>query len=367
MEKDILRLINGLQLLSSHRLSPSLTRPEFLAAATLRLRSAMKKMGLQLAIGKLEDLYQCETSHLMFANGTLRIILHVPAFRPDSILDIHEYIPMPIPLPNHKEMYVLPTPSASLLAISETASFFRVLSIDTLKLCHQVSGLYYCNGQNYFDKRITDSCLPALFFNRPSSIQTECRFTTRPREDFVAQLDSHLFILYQATENTIELRCGNHRVSHSFQGIRKISVPSGCRVTTTSFLLDGSYSVVLDPITVTMRLTNLTQLFSPHVTEEFVHLMGTIGHIGSSSGLHIRDIVAESSRRRNIHRGFISIGTISVVLLFVVGIIIFLRYRHFQKRRRPVTPELIILPTRAEPPPPANAPARPRPRSADSE
>jgi hypothetical protein len=86
---------------------------------------------------------------------------------------------------------------ADLLAILPGKLLFWTMSHDTLHDCDCLLDLYFCHCQNMYDKRYTDDCIVALYNSDYSKVAEKCPVQVQPLEDFLVQLNSSHFILYQ--------------------------------------------------------------------------------------------------------------------------------------------------------------------------
>jgi hypothetical protein len=85
--------------LADGRLSPDFVKASMMSKALLRLENSMQREGYELGLETFDDLFRCMVSTLVWANGTLNIYVHVPAYKIDSRLRLLEHIPGPLILP----------------------------------------------------------------------------------------------------------------------------------------------------------------------------------------------------------------------------------------------------------------------------
>jgi hypothetical protein len=121
--------------LADNCLSPDFVRTSKITAALLRLKNSMQREGYELGSETFDDIYRCQTSTLVWNNGTLNIYLYILAYKIDSRLQLLENIPVPLILPEivpqlqgkgyrNTAMYV-PT-LHTILAIQTGGSAFKV-------------------------------------------------------------------------------------------------------------------------------------------------------------------------------------------------------------------------------------------------
>ena len=227
---DIARIIHGFQELAQHRLSPALVNTTTLPGSVARLEKLMKRMNHQLAIHQSEDVFKFETSHLIFSNGTLRIFVHVPAFRIGSRMKMLRYTPLPIPLPkshsSEEVKYGLAQPERGLLAISPNEMMFQTFTESQWGDCKTQLGISYCQNNNMYDKRLKDSCLVALYKQDVETIGRKCKWSLLVDKDYGQQIGPTEFLLYQHKPETVKIWCPNERTTTAiFQGLRRVVAP----------------------------------------------------------------------------------------------------------------------------------------------
>jgi hypothetical protein len=59
----------------------------------------MQREGYKLGLETFDDIYRCQTSTLVWNNGTLNIYLYIHAYKIDSRLRLLEHIPVALILP----------------------------------------------------------------------------------------------------------------------------------------------------------------------------------------------------------------------------------------------------------------------------
>jgi hypothetical protein len=181
-------------------------------------------------------------------------------------------------------------------------------------------------------------------------MRTKCRFELQPEEDYLVQIDAQVFILYQSEMAPVDLTCGltagviTKKREVRFQGVRKITVPSSCRVETRSFVFDGMQLVVIAARPIESRLMNISKWVDPDLINEIHKMTAETLHdfslIGNTKGLTVRDI-ASDLRARNVTTYWrIGLGTLFLVAIGLIAVLCLLRFRHFlkgvgRKKRKP--------------------------------
>jgi hypothetical protein len=356
-EKEIRRIISAVQLLSKNRLSPDLIQTDQLGQVVTSLKEKAAKKGLVLGISSKEDIFRVDTSHIFFANRTLRIMVHVPAHRADGLLNLYEYVPVPLPLTPTK--FVIPTPAAGLLAVSPGKLLFRTMSHDSLHDCDRLLDLYFCHRQNMYDKRYTDDCMVALYNSDYDKIGKRCPVQVQPREDFLVQLNSSHFILYQPEMGDIDKRCGGIIQTARVKGLVTVVVEPGCRVDARSYIFDGALAIYNEGYELQQRVMNFSRVLSPGLRASLEKMeeseLAELRLVGSGKGVYIRDLEREFAER---HRT--SVFTVTLLgLMGVVGLIVTClcggRILHCCKKRQETgavwfggNPPRVVLPQKRE-------------------
>jgi hypothetical protein len=103
--EDSTRILRGLNALADHRLSHDFVKTSKMTEVLLLLENSMQQEGYELGQETMDDIFRCETSHLVWDNGTLNIYSHIPAYKIDSRLQLLEHIPVPLILPEFVQQY----------------------------------------------------------------------------------------------------------------------------------------------------------------------------------------------------------------------------------------------------------------------
>ena len=323
------RVERGLNAVTSNRITPDLLKTRDTTRAIMQLSKKMREAGYSLGLGKYEDLFECTTSHIVYPNGSMNIMIHIPAYKDASKLKIMEYTGMPITLTDgEKRMHMVATPERELLAVSEDEKWFRVLSWRLLNTCKKLSGVYFCSDHNIYDRREQGSCLMSLYKKAAENVADLCLFSTATAHDYAIQLGPAQFVIYQHEEKNVRLMCNNIMEGEVvFGGAHQVIVPAGCRLFTESFVLDGSEEYAIAINTYYARPMNLSAVLEVHGfdTAGFMASMKELELVGSAVGLTIKDI-SSRYRAHRIQTG-ITIGLTTAIglVLVSVGAICFLR------------------------------------------
>lgn len=326
LQWEMQRLVTGLETLTEHHLSPQLINAKELAGGIIDLQTRMSRVGLTPLLHGIEDAYHCDTSHVMFTNGTLRVFLHIPAYQDDSLLDLYRLVPMPLVIPTdnlvHSSIdpdvpFFYPEPEPTILAVSPSHNLFRAMKEDEFALCRQIGNVHYCQNNNYYDRRLRRSCLVSMFLNEGETMVKTCKFNAKEHQDFLLQTSSNEFVLYQIEPSSVELRCAPRNYSSSaFRGIRRIIVNPGCRATSKNFIFDGAISIYMDPDQIVTHFSDL----EPHLlkvlppSHEIADLIKTLDAAGDRSAMTFEQLTSKYWTHKRSR--FISI---SVLVLLIIA------------------------------------------------
>ena len=296
IEHELMRVMNGLQMLSLRKLSPDLVHTDDLIEVLRRLGKSAQNHYLELAIDRPEELFGCETSHIIFSNRSMRVFVHVPAFKTDGIMDLYEYVRMPLAIEG-SEHFVLPEPEGDLIAIGKGAGWYKTLMKDQLASCKRVRDIYYCQNDNIFDKRTADSCLVGLYHSDAAAVKRNCHFSVEPDRDQLVQLNATSFVLYQQSIGYVELICsmgGEYRQIANFKGVRLVHVASTCRGNSRSFVFDGTQGIFSEAVGWHMRTVRMNEVIGTQLLGKMANVsretLVRMALVGSSKGLTVNDL-----------------------------------------------------------------------------
>lgn len=339
IEDSMTKILDGMHSLHQHRLSPKLVDSEQLLPMMSNMKTRLSTIGRKMISSNVEDLFRYETSHVIFNNGTIRIFVHIPMYKPDSLLDLFEYVPSPISIGDQHFMF--PEPEDAYLAVNKENTLFRPFPTSDLTLCSSIGEIYYCKNSNWYLRRFQSSCLPNLYLFDTDRIVANCEFSFQEKEDYLVQLDHESFVLFQGQEGLVQLDCPEsvpHTMEMSFKGAYRFHIQSGCRIKSSNFAMDGTTNLFLDPNQIKIRELNLLQQLPLKEIEEKFHNLHpkALKLVGSKEGLKIKDIVAEFKRQHMTT--IFTLGVLPGIVMILVCVLFFLCYCKgwccFGRRRR---------------------------------
>ena len=347
--QEIYRMITGFEAILKYELSPHLVHSTTLKSKLLKLRERVADKGYVLGVQSLQEVYKMPTSHLVYSNGTLDLILHIPCYKNDSLLHLYEYLPSPL---LHKftptktighvtrnvetrSIAIIPKLDKTILAFNKEKQIIRTLSKAELATCQQMRNAYFCRGANYFQKNIQDDCLFNLFMGQHENIRKTCDFEVAPKRDFLTQVDGHSYLLYQHQMGKVTRQCTAESGKPSlvqlvFKGTKMLRVPNGCHVTSRNFYFEGSYELVVEPIDIHFQPFNSTLLFTQEENNIFADTKD-LHLINSRKGITVKQLFSASEKLSPLWHLTLSLFSIVIIIAVLVLCLCYCRSKKFCK------------------------------------
>ena len=317
MIREVSQISGGLTDLTRMRLSPQLVNTHNVAKAIDRLQDKLAPLNLRLLTKQVYELYNLECSWVMFENKTLQVYVHIPAYNLETPMNLYEFIPSPLQVAPNR--FVIPTPQHSYLAVQATTeSLFRSMTDFQFKSCNRLGRIYYCQGQNYYNKDVTSDCLASLYQGRASQVLDNCEVSVSKPEHSITQMNLTSFLVFHKHTQVINRKCPSWSQSDSitFQGYRMIDVPPGCFCTSQSFHFQGARSIYSGPELISRRPANLSLHFPTSLSEmEFDKIEHHLALVGSTKGIKIKNLATLFERERTEN-------TIKLVSLSIFSLIV---------------------------------------------
>jgi hypothetical protein len=104
------------------------------------------------------------------------LILHIPLVSNSNLLELYEFLPLPIHFNFTANVSITPNINQEhLLAIGHSKSFQIISSTDLHSGLHLRDTLF-CMGRKVMETRLNKSCLGSLYLANAEAIQNMCRF-----------------------------------------------------------------------------------------------------------------------------------------------------------------------------------------------
>jgi hypothetical protein len=231
LSRDSTRLIRGLNGLAEHRLTPDLVNTTAMVAALLYQKERMLAEDYELGIGQLDDLYRCPTSHVVFENGQLLVLVHIPMFQKETRMRLLEYVPLPTFVeynqslstwetwttsnpPTQKKIVFKVVPPQALIAMTDDERTFKIMTRAELDDCQMLANVYFCHNSNWYDKRSRSSCIAGLYLKDSAVIKKFCPLHKQPQEDVAIQITSRGFLIYLHDHQRLKQVCKDPDATH---------------------------------------------------------------------------------------------------------------------------------------------------------
>lgn len=313
------KLVLGLEALLEHRLSPKLLHHNVLAEALNRLDDKANQEGFKLAIGLVTDVFQCETSFQLSEDGNvLRIFVHVPIYRPASVLRLYQYIETP-QLTNDSVHAFSMASDQDVIAVSENDELYFGTRLVELNECQKLHQWKFCEMTSVMQTYFNSSCISSLYAGLAEDCNRLCQFKQLPAKPSVTPIGKATFVVYHPQEQTITMACGSEIVQNMFTGIRRIVLKPGCRAISDSQQLVYDKSLRLD-IEVKVQPLNFTVI-------EAGHLLGYLNQMDKVDVPRVIDpIMIQRTRLR-----FVPLWVSTGLTLLIIGIVCLVFFR-FKRR-----------------------------------
>jgi len=232
----------------NHRLAPGAVHISALEAIISHTSEVAQKKGFITFLHSPADLYQVEVSSVYHpATQTFALILHVPMVHPDNLMEMKQYIPLPLVHNSTSNITLTPdTRGIDILAIGST-QLYNTLSASDLANCLHLGGTFFCKGRRELRTDIENSCLTALYFGMPESVKIQCQFRITATKEQVFELQENIWAVYtQGTIATNQVCPGKPTEAIRINSGDVIKVKPGCAVRTVQHVLLADEITVVD-------------------------------------------------------------------------------------------------------------------------
>ena len=192
------------------------------------------------------DLFQLEVSYLYDGHDVV-LFLHVPMVPQESLLKLYRLKPFPIPFSD--SLALLPKPSSSLLALTQSMprAMTNIEHSDLID-CHQVNQVYVCERHGVLRNNIKSTCMGALFEQDIPLAQHLCELELVPYQEAVIQLRNNWFLIYSPTMFTAYVICLNSSSSAIpiKVGVNQVFISPSCKLELKNHTMTSDLSMKLD-------------------------------------------------------------------------------------------------------------------------
>jgi hypothetical protein len=153
------------------------------------------------------DLFQIEVAHLFTAaTNKFTLILHVTMVSNSNLMDLYEFLPLPIHINFASNISFTPDIGATnLLTISHSKSFQTISSSD-LHSCLHLRDTFFCKGKKVMETSLKRSYVGALYLANSDTIQSNSQFRIAEATEKIFKLLENTWTMYSiGTINTNEV------------------------------------------------------------------------------------------------------------------------------------------------------------------
>ncbi len=188
---------NDVKSAKHHRLAPGALPHDVLDGIINHVDSVTIKKNLVPFVQFALDLFQIEVSHLYtLATNEATLILHIPMVANSNLLDLYEFLRLPIHFNFASNISITPdVRQTKLLAIGHSQSFQAISSAD-LHACLHLGDTFFCKGRKVMETSLKRSCLGALYMANSASIQNHCRFRIAEAREKIFKLSKNNWAVY---------------------------------------------------------------------------------------------------------------------------------------------------------------------------
>jgi hypothetical protein len=191
------------------------------------------------------DLIQIEVSHIYSpATNEFKLILHVPMVANSNLLNLYEFLPLPIHFDFAANISItLDVGQTNLLMIGHLQSFQEIFSTD-LHACLHLGDTLFCKGRKVMETNLKRSCLGALYMANSNSIQNHCRFKIAEAREKIFELSKNTWVVYLIGTISTNQVCpaANAVTAMQIQSGDTIKIKPGCYVRTMDHIISGNES-----------------------------------------------------------------------------------------------------------------------------
>ena len=327
------RVLRGWDAVLNHQINPDILRYDETNAALTKLKHQMAAEGYEMGINNFADLFRLDTSHILYPNGTMLVLIHIPGVKFDSNLKLYEFLNLPFHLGGKAineigkevvdDITMVAQPEHQFLGLSDDGSSFRAYTEAEISRCRIIEDVYFCDLSIY-DKRRELSCLVSLYNEQVERIKKNCIWTFKESTDYAVQLDENNFLIYHHTEEEARLSCNDDELAvRNIVGLVQVYVPPHCRLWTPAFVIDGQANYTITINSYVPREFNVSELVQEMNLKgnnsEMMNQLRQLSLVGSAEGIKLGDIQSrlEARTHSSLWR-----RTIEITLMVIVGFII---------------------------------------------
>ena len=327
IEKKLIGVMRGLDMCNMHALSPEIVSAKAVASATQLLEKQAKTHSFFLPHESIGYIYQQRIEYFTEWNGVLNIVVKLFLVETSSLLDLYEYVNLPL-LVKGLKYGIEPRTEHQLMAISDARDRVLLLDKDQLQDCTVTSGLTLCPNLDFYYKKPKDYCLSSLFMADYTAAQRTCNFQLVPQIDKLVQTSPTTFILFNSIPKMLTIKCPDKVLfMETYVGSKSWRVQPMCTAFTDSVqfkaapILDVSFDVSeaanafkMEDVFGNLTISQINSVLPKELTEE-LPLVDIIKQYNEIEELH-------NARTFSPKAFSLSLGT-TIFLFFIMFIMLF--------------------------------------------
>jgi hypothetical protein len=181
----------------NNKLAPGALHHEALLEIVKYVNKIAENSELLSFIHQPSDLFLVETSYVYKPDEKLFVlVMHVPLVAPQNLMQLHEFIPLPVHFNFSGNVSVTPeVGNDNMIAVGHSQSY-QIISSSDLQTCNKMGDTYFCKGRNVLLTDLTKTCLGALYLANAKDIQDRCKFSIGGAQEKIFRLDSNTYVVY---------------------------------------------------------------------------------------------------------------------------------------------------------------------------
>ena len=310
-----------------HRLAPGVYNEEALESVLAYTQQVCLENNFHNLIHHTSDLYQLETSFLYNReNMTFSTILHIPLVQKENLLEMYQYIPLPLNTHFSAEHTLIPSiDHRNIIAVGE-GNVHKELAPTDLVSCLKIGVYHFCHGNTILQTDPSSSCLSSIYAADMNGTRENCQFGIASKREAVFPLEDNQFKIYTAQTLVVQEDCKVSKRSFQVTNGATLRIGQGCKARTQDHLLLGQLEESLQmesADTAKAWAWNLTHLFpgvSHNHFEEALKNLKAKGflNVDATDLLHQLDIVASTPAWQFFSWAYLlPVGVLSLLVLCI--------------------------------------------------
>jgi hypothetical protein len=228
------------------RIAPAALADRDLETALAHMSRTANRMQHTILLRFPSDFLQCSCSFIMTEHG-FDLVAHVPIAPEDTILNVYQYTPMPMPV--HQNFYASINSPSTIIAVNSEEDRFRAISQATLATCRRIGTIFQCDkfnvvrrAQQIVPKAIDDElCLFSLFRRKLDHARDTCNWRLIARPETAAQINKDTFAVVAQQSHRAIINCWNSSNTETLEitagEIMTHKLQPGCRAQTNAYIM----------------------------------------------------------------------------------------------------------------------------------